>query len=471
MQTVYAAAVDLGATSGRVIVGAYSDNGLELTEVRRFPNAFHPLGANYYWDVGGFVSEIRKGLIEAKKRFPELGSCGVDTWGVDHALVDKTGRLVFPVHAYRDSRTDALLMQFKEAGDEPKLYGWTGLPLINYNTGLQLCETLRAVPSVREACHRVLLLPDYFNFLLSGQMVNEISILSTSQLLDLQSNNLSKQALDYFGIPHSWFGEPSKAGRKLGKVRDIPGLEDVDVVLVPGHDTSCAYEAIPRIGNDLFVSAGTWLLVGSLSPRPAAGPEALGCAISNERSGDGSYRPNRIQLGLWLLEQTAPHFAERPTTGAGWDALADEAAALPAPGYVIDTTDQALFNPKNMREAIDRQLTAKGHKPPASLAGYMRLICDSLGQAVADTAIKFGRLTGQKYDHIIIVGGGSKNSLLCQRVADYSGIPVASYTLEGSTVGNIGYQLLGRGVIPNLDVFRSVVARSVNKKLFHPRKA
>ncbi|WP_309381751.1 rhamnulokinase [Cerasicoccus frondis] len=468
MKKTHCAAVDLGATSGRVIVGAYTQDSLELTEIHRFPNAFHRLNQHDYWDLGGFFSHIQKGLIEAKKLFPELVSCGVDTWGVDFALLDKDGRLVAPVHAYRDERTEPIRDRILASGDDKKLYDWTGLPPVNYNTVIQLHESLTAFPHLREAVDRCLLLPDYFNYLLSGQMVNEVSIASTGQLLDIQTDGFSQETLDYFGIPAKWFEGPAKAGQKLGRVRELPGLEDVEVILAPGHDTSCAFEAIPRIGKDLFISAGTWLLVGGLTANAASGDIAYKLGVSNERDGQGGYRPNKILLGLWLLEKVMPFFDGRPTNDAEWSALIERADDIGRAEVLIDTSDRSLFNPENMKEAIDANLAKQGGKPPADLPGYVSLICDSLGASVADTVSKFEAMTGESFDNIIIVGGGSKNRLLCQRIADFANIPVTSYKLEGTTVGNIGYQLLGLGVIDSLDEFRAVVARDIAKQSYRP---
>lgn len=471
MNKVHAAAIDLGATSGRVIVGSWSGNGLELTEVHRFANAIRRLNHHDYWDIGALFGEIQKGLREAKRIFPELASCGVDTWGVDCVMLDKDGRLAFPVHSYRDERTEPLKKRVIDSGDNRKIYDWTGLPIINYNTALQLSETVTAFPAVKEMVDRVLLLPEYFNYLLSGVMANEVSITSTGQLLDINEVAFSEPTLEYFGVPPRWFSGPEKAGRKLGKVREMEGLENVEVILVPGHDTSCAFEAIPKSGNDLFISAGTWLLVGGLTAQPASGEAAFELGVNNERDGQGGYRPNKIIMGLWLLEQLLPKFEARPSSDAEWTALIEKAEEQPVPSVLIDGTDEALFNPEDMKAAIDENLKRQGGTPPDTLPGYVRLICDSLASYVANTLAKFGPMTGESFDNIAIVGGGSKNRLLCQRTADATGLPVTSFKLEGTAVGNIGYQLLGLGVIDNLDVFRAGIAEGIDKHVYRPAGA
>lgn len=470
MEKTFVAAIDLGATSGRVIVGAFSkQSGLELNEVYRFPNGFSNLSGFSYWDIGGLFDHIKAGLLKATQLYPRLASCGVDTWGVDYAMLDAGNRLVFPVHAYRDVRTEPLLAGILEAGDDRKIYEWTGIPGINYNTILQLSESVKAVPSLKDSVARILNLPDYFNFLLSGEMRNEVSILSTGQLLDIGSMEYSTENFDYHGVPLNWFKPAAKAGERLGAIKDVDGLDGVEVILVPGHDTSAAFEAIPPVGNDLLVSSGTWMLVGALTEKPIAGEAGYALGVSNERAGDGSYRPNKINMGLWLLEQILPAFKERPSDDAGWLSLIEAAEAEPPPAVRIDIRDRALFNPADMKVAINDNVRAQGGEPPASLAGYVRLICDSLGAGVADVAAKFADILGTDFDNIVIVGGGSKNRLLSQRIADFAGLPVTSYALEATSVGNMAYQLRALGAVDSLAEFHSILARGLQATVYKPR--
>ncbi len=468
MKKTSVAAIDLGATSGRVIVGTFSREGLELTETHRFPNAFHQLGGYCYWDIGGLFTEVKKGLGKARKQFPELASCGVDTWAVDYAMLNRAGRLAFPVHAYRDMRTQGIMDGIQNAGDAPKLYEWTGLPPVLYNTGLQLKETLQAFPALTKTADRVLLLPDYFNFLLTGKMLNEFSVASSTQLLDVNGLGYSAAALDYFGIPSEWFEGPATAGGKLGTVK-ADGLKGIEVIMVPGHDTSCAFEAIPREGNDMIVSSGTWMLAGAITEGPLLGKEALELGISNERNGDGGYRPLKILVGLWLVEQILPYFTGRPENDDGWAELIGAAEALPEPEVRFDTQDQSLFNPKDMKAAIDVLIRKQGGSPPEDLRGYVRLICSSLGQTVAATARRFQELSGKVFNHIVIVGGGSKNRLLCQKMADYAAVPVVSYNLEATSAGNLGYQLAALGAVENLPAFHETLKPRLRQQTYQPR--
>jgi rhamnulokinase len=470
MKPVLCAAVDLGATSGRVIVGRWAGRGLALTEVHRFPNEFRSLGPHEYWDLPYLWAEVRSGLAKARRRFPRLASVGVDSWAVDHVLVDRRGRPVYPVHAYRDGRTAAASGALGRRGID-RVYALTGIPNYPYNTSLQLQETLRAHPGMGRVADRCLFISDYFNFLLSGRMMNELSIASHSQLIDVRGHGWSRAALDFFGLPPHLFAPPALSPRRLGPVTGVPELKGVLALLVPGHDTACAFAAMPAAadGSDLYLSSGTWSLLGFESERPLLGPGALALKISNERMGDGGYRPLKSCLGLWLLERTLLAFSSRPTKPGAWRLLLAAARAAPAPAGLLDVTDAALFNPPSMREAIDRQLKRRGLRGPRDIAGYVRLICDSLGRGHADAARAFERLAGRAFKRILMVGGGSQNRLLCQATADAAGLPVASYSLEGSTVGNLAAQLVALGEVPGMDAFRRIHARHLEGAAFSPR--
>ena len=473
-KSIHCAAVDLGATSGRVIVGSWNGKKLALTEVHRFANQIHSIGGHDYWDVPRLWHEITSGLRAAKQQFPRLASVGVDTWGVDYVLVNDAGRMVFPTHSYRDARTQPGLQRLANTRAAlERIYAATGIPNVFYNSSLQLEETLAHCPAVADLATRCLFLPDYFNFLLSGRMENEISFASTTQLLDVQGLDWSRAMLDHFHIPSTWFSKPIFANTVLGPVRNLPELKGVKVVAVPGHDTACAYDAMPANpeGGDLYISSGTWSLVGFESDTPVLGHEALAARISNERIGDGRYRPLTNVVGLWLLEQTLKEFAARPKSDAEWAKLLTAAGKLPAPTPLLDVTDPAFTNPASMRAAIDGQRRKRKLPLPKHLPGYVRLICDSLGQGHAGAVRGFERLAGRKFTRILIVGGGSKNRLLCQATANASGLPVYAYSLEGTAVGNLASQLVGLRAVRNLAAFRRLFTRQLTPNIFNPLTA
>ena len=477
---LYSAALDFGATSGRVILGQWSDNRLELTEVHRFPNAFRTLDGHDYWEIGTLWHEALAGLHKAVAALPRgatLASVGVDCWGVDFVLVNDRGRLVFPVHAYRDPRSQPGLKRLANTRAAlARIYAATGIPNVFYNSSLHLEESVASCPAITDLATRCLFLPDYFNYLLSGRMENELTISSTSQLLDVHSTDWSREALKYFRVPPQWFSKPIRSGTKLGRIRkDIaagfPALAATQVVAVPGHDTACAYDAMPASpdGNDLYLSSGTWSLVGFESDTPVLGAEALAARISNERIGDGRYHPLTNVIGLWLLEGTMKDFASRPTTDREWAALIAAAEKLPAPAALLVVTDPAFANPVSMKAAIDAQLKKRRLRAPKDLAGYTRLICDSLGRGHADAMRNFERLAGRKFNRILIVGGGSKNRLLCQATANETGVPVVSFALEGTAVGNLASQLISLRAVKDLATFRHHLGRTLKQTVYRPK--
>ena len=473
--TIYTAAVDFGATSGRVILGSWSKNKLTLNEVHRFPNTFRTLAGHDYWDLGTLWHEAQTGLRKAVAALPrgaKLASVGVDVWGVDFALVNDAGRLVFPVHAYRDARSQPGLKRLANTRAAlARIYAATGIPNVFYNSSLHLEETVASCPAITDLATRCLFLPDYFNFLLSGRMENELTVASTSQLLDVHSTDWSPAALKHFRLPPQWFSKPIKSGTRLGAVKNFPELAGVQVVAVPGHDTAAAYDAMPASpdGTDLFLSSGTWSLVGFESDKPILGAEALAARISNERIGDGRYRPLTNVIGLWLLEGTMKDFASRPSDDKAWAALISAAEKLPAPAALLDVTDPAFTNPASMKAAIDAQLKRRKLAAPKNLAAYTRLICDSLGRGHADAMRAFEKMAGKKFKRILIVGGGSKNRLLCQATADAAGLPVVSFALEGTAVGNLASQLIALKAVKDLPTFRRHLAANLKQTVYGPR--
>lgn len=480
-KAVFCAAVDLGASSGRVILGSWgkgetgSTPQLDLKEVHRFPNAFHSLGGYDYWDIPGLWTEISRGLHAATTVLPKgakLASVGVDSWGVDYVLTNGQGRPVFPTHAYRDKRTQAGLVKLlKNQAALRRIYAATGIPAVFYNSSFQLAETITTCPAITDLAERCLFLPDYFGFLLSGKMANGLSIGSTSQLLNVHTDDWSHVALDYFHVPSRWLSLPIPSGTKLGYVQGFSHLKQTQVISVPGHDTTCAYDAMPATpdGSDILISSGTWSLVGFESETPLLGPRALAARIANDRTGRGNYRPLINVIGLWLLEGTLKDFAARPTNHAAWVSLIRAATNAPPPRLLLDITDPAFTNPPSMKAAIDAQLRRRRKKLPQNLAGYVRLICNSLGQGHADAIKIFTQLSGRTFRRILMVGGGSKNPLLCQSTADASCLPVVSYALEGTAVGNLGNQLIALGEVESLAAFRMALGAGLKKTTFHPK--
>lgn len=476
LKSVHCAAVDLGATSGRVMLGTWDGERLATTEVHRFPNTLRSVAGHDYWDIPGLWQEVQAGLRQAAAALPTgavLASVGVDTWGVDYVLLNDAGRIVFPTHAYRDGRTQRELKRLTHTrAVYARIYAATGIPAVFYNSSLQLAETIESCPAITDLATRCLFLPDYFNFLLSGRMANGLSIASTTQLLDVHGDDWSRVALDHFRVPALWLSPPVKSGAKLGKVRGLSGLGSTQVIAVPGHDTTCAYDAIPAEadGSDILLSSGTWSLVGYESDTPLLGPEAQAARVANDRTGRGGYRPLVNVIGLWLLEGALKDFAARPTTDRAWRDLIAAATALATPKHLLDVTDPAFANPSSMRAAIDAQLKRHHTRPPRDLPSYLRLICASLGQGHADAIRHFETLAGRRFHRVLMVGGGAKNSLLCQATADAASLPVWAYPLEGSAIGNLANQLIALKAVKTLPAFRAALAAQLRPQIYRPTR-
>jgi rhamnulokinase len=465
-KSISVAAVDMGATSGRVFNVRWDGSRLDLSEALRFTHGFERLGKHYYWQPGMLFREIVKGLQAACHEVSTTASCGVDFWGVDHALVLKDGRLAHPVYSYRDERTRPL-MPDPDSDRAKDWYARTGISSVVYNTTLQLSETLQAMPPLKDCVERCLFLPDYVNYLLSGSMLNEVSIASTSQLLSIDGLKFDKELMAELGIPENWLQGPATAGKKLNTVRGERGLKGLSVSLVPGHDTSCAFEGAPGATNDDFiVSTGTWVLAGCYSKTPFPAEAGLAEGISHERCGNGHFRPTKILLGLWLVEKLLESFQAKPTSPEEWIQINEAVARTSRPEYVLNTSDEALFNPKDMQKAIDGQLEARGLQRPQSLPEYLRLAAESIALSIAESVDTFKVSLGRSFNRVVLIGGGARNAILCQALAERSGLPVYAYPTEAAVIGNAAYQLKALDAIESVGAFRAQIAEQFEPRIF-----
>jgi rhamnulokinase len=304
-------------------------------------------------------------------------------------------------------------------------------------------------------------------------MENELSIASTTQLLDVRGADWSRAALEFFRLPPGWFTTPIRGNTRLGAVRGVAELRGAQAIAVPGHDTACAFDAMPAdpAGGDLYLSSGTWSLVGCESDAPVLGAAALRAGVANERTGQGGYRPLKNLIGLWLLEQVLRDFGVRPRTPKEWGALITEAESRTRPAVLLDVADRVFGKPPSMRAAMDAQLKKHGGRPPRDLAGYVRLICASLGHGHAQALRLFEQLTGRRFRRILMVGGGAQNRLLAQATADAAGVPVgAAGGLEGAAMGNLASQWIALGAVADRAAVRRRLAQSVRLTTYQPHE-
>lgn len=469
------AAVDIGASGGRVMAGSVGGGRIGLRAVHRFPNGARTRDGHLRWDLPALFAEVLTGLRRLAAEHPEVESIGIDTWGVDYGLLDDDGHLLAEPVAHRDDRTAAVIDEVHAEVPFADLYAVTGIQFLPFNTVYQLAAERHGDLWSRAA--HVVLLPDLLAFWLTGVLRTETTNASTTGLLDARSGTWSGDLFARLGLDPACFPPLEAPGMVRGPVRpdlcDDLGLSRSTVVTTVGsHDTASAVAAVPADGRPFaYVSSGTWSLVGVETPEPVLSDASRAANFTNERGVHGDIRYLRNVGGLWLLQESIRTWAEagqRPVLAA----LLAEASALAEGGPVIDVDDPAFIAPAAMPERIARAAEAKGDVVPTTPAEITRCIVDSLATAYAATAARASELTGQAVEVIHVVGGGSENLLLCQRTADLSGLPVIAGPTEATALGNLLVQARAHGAVADgPGSISDVVATGTDLRHHEPRTA
>ncbi|HEY7278860.1 MAG TPA: rhamnulokinase family protein [Trebonia sp.] len=450
MNSTTVAAVDLGASGGRVIAGRVSRDGVELHEVSRFPNEPVRAGGTLHWDILRLHANVVAGLRAASAAFP-LASAGIDSWGCDYGLLDGDGALIGnPVH-YRDRRTEGVSVPVPPG----ELYAVTGIQHLPFNTIFQVAAAA-GTPAL--ACARTLLLiPDLLAYWLTGQVGAEVTNASTTALLDVSSRTWAAGLMERAGIRPGLFPTLRQPGDAIGPVTGASGGEDgelagadgepLPLIAVGSHDTASAVVAVPADGaNFAYISSGTWSLVGMELDRPVLTEASRAANFTNEAGVDGTIRYLRNVSGLWLLQECLRHWG--PTAGSLEELLA-KAAVLPPLRFVIDADDPVFLPPGDMPARIQGWLVERGRRASASPPEVVRCILDSLALAYRRALADAQDLSGRPADVVHIVGGGSRNELLCQLTADATGLPVIAGPAEATALGNVLVQGRALGAAPD----------------------
>jgi rhamnulokinase len=450
VKPVAVAAVDLGASSGRVMVGRVGPGSLQLVEVNRFPNEPVQVHGSLQWDILALYRGVLNGLRAAGREAGPLASVGIDSWAVDYGLLDESGALVGnPIH-YRDARTGGVMDRVLLDMAPRELYAVTGLQLLPFNTIFQLVAA-RSTPALRVA-ETLLLIPDLLAYWLTGEMGAEVTNASTTQLYDVRSGTWSWDLMRALSIPTHLFpplrrpGEPS--GTLTNEVRDQTGLAGpVPVTAVGSHDTASAVVGVPATGDGIcFISCGTWSLVGLELPAPVLTEASLKANFTNETGVDGTIRYLRNVMGLWLLQESVRIWNDRGLP-ADLATLLHDAARAPAFGALVDTDDPTFLPPGDMPARIAAACAATGQSPPQNQAETVRCILDSLALAYRRAVGAAQELSGRSVDAVHIVGGGSRNTMLCQLTADACDLPVVAGPVEASALGNVLVQARAVGAL------------------------
>ena len=466
-------AIDLGASSGRGIVGAFDGQKFSLKENHRFSNDPVILGGRMYWDILRIFHEIKQSIAKTVLDGDAIRSIGIDTWGVDYALLDASGRMLANPYHYRDARTEGVVSYVGRFFAPSELYAQTGIQCMNFNTIFQLACDLRDDPKMVENASRMLNIPDLLNYFLTGNMANEYTILSTGALLDAYKRDYANKLIAKAGIPQRLFGEIVQPGTSVGKllpqVQGEVGKLDAEVLTVASHDTASAVIAVPTQEKEfLFISSGTWSLMGTELDAPKINAETEKYNFTNEGGVNNTIRFLKNIMGLWLIQESRRQWRRegKEYSFAELEALAKEAKPFKC---FIDPDHPSFVAPGDIPTRVREFCQKTGQYVPETVGEIMRCIYESLAMKYRYTAETIGKLTGISPRVIHVVGGGTKDGFLSQMTADACGIPVCAGPEEATAIGNLLVQLMAAGEAKTLSDARAIVAASFACKHYAPQ--
>lgn len=463
-------AVDLGATSGRTILGAFTPAGLELEEVNRFPNHLIEAGGHFYWDIYELYRHIVEGLkLAARKEDVEITSIGIDTWGVDFVCVGKDGGFLRQPYAYRDPHTMGAPDAFFTRVPRSHVYGWTGIQVMNFNSLFQLDTLRRNQDSALTAADKILFMPDALSYMLTGEMVTEYTIASTAQLVNANTRKLEDALLNELGLTQAHFGRFVYPGDRVGvltkEVQRMTGLGDIPVIAVAGHDTASAVAAVPAMNrNFAYLSSGTWSLMGIEADAPVINKETEELNFTNEGGVEGTIRLLKNICGMWLLERCRAEWGE-----TSYPELIAEADACEPFRSLINPDDALFANPANMEQAIRTYCSDHCQPIPRTRGQMVRCIFESLALRYRQVLDNLRHLSPRPVEVLHVIGGGSRNDLLNQWTANAVGVPVITGPSEATAIGNVMIQALTGGAARDVASMRQLINRSIPLKTFHPQ--
>lgn len=467
-------AFDFGASSGRAIIGSFDNGKISLQEVHRFSNDPVKVNGTLYWDVLRLLHEIKQGIVKAKIA-GGFDAIGIDTWGVDFGLIDKDGRLLEnPVH-YRDPRTAGLVEEAFKIIPREKIYNITGIQFMELNTLFQLISLRRQRPELLERADKMLFMPDLLAYFLTGKMCAEYSIASTSQIIDIENRTWSKELLEAFDIPESLFAPLVQPGTVLGELTDEIceelGVEKVPVISVCGHDTQSAITAVPCPEGDFaFLSSGTWSLFGTELKEPIVNETSLEINITNEGGIDGTIGLLKNIIGLWLIQESRRQW-QREGQDYSYAEL-EKLALKEEPFKCFIDPDAPEFTPQgNIPRRVQEFCKKTGQYVPQSVGEIMRCIYESLAMKYRLTFEKLCDCTNKDYPVIHVIGGGTKDGLLCQMTANSCDRTVKAGPIEATVMGNVVVQFMSDGTIKDVAHARQAVADSETLKIYNPENA
>jgi rhamnulokinase len=471
-------ALDLGAESGRGLVGCFDGQTLKLEECYRFPNGPVPMLDTLYWDFPRLCAEAKTALAHGIALTGELDSVGIDTWGVDFGLIGRGDTLLGnPVH-YRDARTDGMLATAFERIPRERIYEITGLQFLPFNTVYQLLALSQSRSPLLEVAETLLMMPDLFGWLLTGRRVGEKTNASTTQLLDPRSGAWSAELCNALGLPLAILPELIGPGEVLGSLRHSVAAElgvarPITVTAPATHDTASAVAAVPVVTapNGMpdwcYLSSGTWSLLGVEVPRPVINAETMRYNFTNEGGVAGTTRLLKNIMGLWLVQECRRTWA-RAGRDLSYEELTNRAQVVPPFAVLVDPDDATFLAPGDMPSRLAAFCRRTGQTPPCDEGAFVRCCLESLALKYRWAIDRLETILGTTIRTIHAVGGGTKNALLCQFTADACGRPVYAGPVEATAIGNILMQALGGGQLSSVSDLRAVVAHSFPVTVYEP---
>jgi rhamnulokinase len=473
MNTSNFLAFDLGASSGRAMLGTISDHRLKLTEIHRFENRMVEIDNHFYWNIFSIFDELKTGLKKCIRDFGvQPDSIAIDTWGVDFAFIDKEGMIASLPYAYRDHRTDHAMEDFYKIIPKEELYLMTGIQLMQFNSLFQLFVNHQSKAPQYQIGKDLLFMPDALSYLFCGVKKNEFSIASTSQLLQPGKLAWEKRLFKAIGADPSLMQEIVLPGTILGKIKPEvqkeTGSQDISVIAVASHDTASAIVSVPATGkNWAYISSGTWSLMGIETDKPLISKEIHNLNFTNEGGVEGTTRFLKNIMGMWLLQECRKSWSQK--INYTWDEMVDLSTHSQPFKCLIDPDNSSFLNPSDMPQAISDFCLKTGQEQPVTHGEFIRCIFESLAMKYKLTLESILSVISHPIDTVHIIGGGANNELLCQYSANALGLPVIAGPTEATAIGNILIQAKAMKAVSSLEEIRLMVGQSFDTKTFAPQ--
>ncbi|MBQ6818132.1 MAG: rhamnulokinase [Clostridia bacterium] len=462
----YYLAVDIGASSGRHIIGWVQDGKMMLEEVYRFENNLQKKNGSLCWDTDHLFASIVEGMKACKQAGKIPTTMGIDTWAVDFVLLDQQGNRLGDTVGYRDSRTEGMDKLAEQTLSFEELYAKTGIQKQLFNTLYQLLAVKKANPQLLEQAKRFLMIPEYFNYRLTGVAKNEYTNATSTAMVNAHTKTWDTELMNLYGIPTHLFGDLAMPGETVGnllpELREQVGF-DCTVILPATHDTGSAFLAVPAQNDtSVYISSGTWSLLGVENKQAITTPQSAKANFTNEGGYEYRFRYLKNIMGLWMIQSIRRNFDKRYSF-ADLENMAKECADFPS---VVDVNHPDFLAPESMVEAVKNRCAATGQAVPQSVGELMQCVYQSLARSYAEAIKELSQLTGVTYTHIHIVGGGSKDGYLNSLTAKATGLPVMAGPTEGTALGNLMVQMIGGGDFADLQAARAAIGNSFELKNF-----